>query len=111
MRLETNSSWAIYAVTLVLGFYSHLLFGIVAIGHGIYVVIIEKFRFNKNVIGYLLALIAGLIALSPWIIAFIRNFGNATDKTSWLSLKRPILELMINWVLNISNQFFDWGFY
>ena len=111
MRLKTNSSWGIYAVTLVLGFYSHLLFGIVARGHGIYVVIIEKFRFNKNVIGYWLALIAGLIALSPWIIAFLRNFGNATDKTSWLSLKKPVSVLMINWVLNISNQFFDVGFY
>ena len=111
MRLKTNSSWGIYAVTLVLGFYSHLLFGIVARGHGIYVVIIEKFRFNKNVIGYWLALIAGLIALSPWIIAFLRNFGNATDKTSWLSLRRPVSELMKNLVLNISNQFFDVGFY
>ena len=111
MRLKTNSSWAIYAVTLVLGFYSYLLFGIVAIGHGIYVVIIEKFRFNKNLIGYLLALIAGLIALSPWIIAFLRNFGNANDKTSWLSVRRPVSELINHWALNISNQFFDVGFY
>ena len=111
MRLKTNSSWAIYAVTLVVGFYSHLLFGIVAIGHGIYVVIIEKIRFNKNVLGYWLASIAGLIALYPWIIAMIKKSGNASDKTSWLSLKRPVSELMINWVLNISNQFFEVGFY
>ncbi|MEG4045213.1 glycosyltransferase family 39 protein [Microcoleus sp. Pol17_C1] len=111
MRLKTNSSWAIYGVTLVVGFYSHLLFGIVAIGHGIYVLVIEKFRFNKTVIGYLLASITGLIALSPWIIAFIKNSGNATDKTSWLSLRRPISELIKSWVLNITNQFFDVGFY
>lgn len=111
MRRKTNSSWAIYAVTLVVGFYSHLLFGIVAIGHGIYVLIVEKFRFNKTVIRYLLASIAGLIALSPWIIAFIKNSGNATDKTSWLSLRRPVSELIKSWVLNISNQFFDVGFY
>ena len=111
MRLKTNSSWAIYAVTLVVGFYSNLLFGIVAIGHGVYVVIIEKIRFNKNVIGYWLASIAGLIALYPWIIALIKKSGNASDKTSWLSLKKPVSELMVNWVLNISNQFFDVGFY
>jgi uncharacterized membrane protein len=58
MRLKTNSSWAIYAVTLVIEFYSNILLGIVAIGQGIYVVILEIFRFNKNVIGYLLASIA-----------------------------------------------------
>ncbi|MEG3923749.1 glycosyltransferase family 39 protein [Microcoleus sp. D3_18a_C4] len=111
MRRKTNSSWAIYAVTLVVGFYSHLLFGIVAIGHGVYVLIIEKFRFNKTVIGYLLASIAGLIALSPWIIAFIKNSGSAADKTSWLSLRIPVSELMKNWVWNISKQFFDVGIY
>ena len=59
MRLKTNSSWAIYAVTLVVEFYSHLLLGIVAIAQGTYVVIVERFRFNKNVIGYLLESIAG----------------------------------------------------
>jgi uncharacterized membrane protein len=111
MDLKTNSSWAIYAVTLVVGFFSYLLLGIVAIKHGIYVVIIEKFRFTKNVIGYLLASIAGLIALSPGIITIIKNSGKASDITSWLSLRRPVSELMINRVLNISNHFFDVGFY
>ena len=111
MRLKTNSSWAIYAVTLVVGFSSHLLLGIVAIGQGIYVVILERFRFNKNVIGSLLASIAGLIALYPGIITLIKNSGNVSDKTSWLSLRRPVSEFMKNWVLNISNQFFDGGFY
>ena len=42
MRLETNSSWAIYAVTLVVRFYSHLFLGIVAIAQGTYVVIVKN---------------------------------------------------------------------
>ena len=111
MRLKTNSSWAIYAVTLAVGFYAHLLFAMVAIGHGIYVLILEKFRFNKTVIGYFLASLAGFIALSPWIIVFLKNSGNASDKTSWQSLRRPLSELIKNWVLNINNQFVDVGFY
>jgi len=59
MRLKTNNSWGIYAVTLVVGFYSYLLLGIVAIAQKVYVVILERFRFNKNLIGYLLESIAG----------------------------------------------------
>jgi uncharacterized membrane protein len=43
MRLKTNSSWAIYAATVALGFYSHLLFALVVLGHGIYVVNLGKF--------------------------------------------------------------------
>ena len=111
MRLNTNSNWVIYAATLAVGFYSHLLFGMVAIGHGIYVVIIERFRFNKTLISYSLASIAGLIAFFPWIIVFLQNSHNASDKTSWLSLRRPISELIKNWVLNISGQFFDVGLF
>jgi uncharacterized membrane protein len=111
MRLTTNSSWAIYAVTVALGFYSHLLFAFVAIGHGIYVGIIQRFRFNKTVIGYLLASITGFIALYPWIILFLNNSHNVNQKTVWQSLRMPILELTKNWVLNISRQFFDLGLY
>ncbi|MGL5062103.1 MAG: glycosyltransferase family 39 protein, partial [Microcoleus sp.] len=44
MRLKTRGSWAIYATTVAVGFYSHLLFALVALGHGIYVALSEKLR-------------------------------------------------------------------
>jgi len=62
--------------------------GIVAIAQGTCVVIVEIFRFNKNIIGYLLEAIAGKIALSPGIITIIKDSGKASDKISWLSLRR-----------------------
>ncbi|MBE9094230.1 glycosyltransferase family 39 protein [Tychonema sp. LEGE 07203] len=111
MRLKTNSSWALYAITVALGFYSHLLFALVALGQGIYVVVIEKWRFNKTVIGYFIASIVGFIALSPWSIIFIKNSQNATEKTAWQSLRIPVLQLAKNWILNISRQFLDVGLY
>ncbi|MEG4865769.1 MULTISPECIES: glycosyltransferase family 39 protein [unclassified Microcoleus] len=109
MRLKTNSSWAIYALTVALGFYSHLLFALVALGHGIYVAISEILRFKKNIIGYLLASITGIIAFFPWILVFIINSQNVNQKTSWQSLKIPLPDLAVNWVYNIAKQFFDLG--
>ena len=111
MRLKTNSSWAIYAAIVALGFYSHLLFALVLLGHGIYVAISENMRFNKTVIGYLLAAVAGFIALSPWTVVYLINSQNVTNKTSWLFVKRPLSDLVKNWVLNITKQFFDMGLY
>lgn len=111
MRLKTNSSWAIYAATVAVGFYSHLLFALVAIGHGIYVAISENLRFNKNVIGYFLASIAGFIAFYPWTVIYLQNSQNAGDKTAWQSLSIPLFQLVSNWVLNIARQFFDVGLY
>lgn len=81
MRLKTNNSWALYAATVALGFYSHLLFAMVALGHGIYVGIIERLRLNRTVIGYLIASIAGFIALSPWTIVFLQNSRSVSQKT------------------------------
>ncbi len=109
MRLKTNSSWAIYAATVALGFYSHLLFALVALGHGIYVAISEKLRFKKNIIGYLLASITGIIALFPWILVFIINYQSVNQKIAWQSLKIPLPDLAVNWVYNIAKQFFDLG--
>jgi len=83
MWLKTNSSWAIYAATVALGFYSNLLFALVALGHGIYVAISENLRFNKTVIGYFLAAIAGFIAFSPWTIVLLINSQNASQRTTW----------------------------
>jgi uncharacterized membrane protein len=80
MRLKTNSSWVIYAATVALGFYSHLLFALVALGQGIYVVISENLRFNKAVIGYFLAAIAGFIALYPWTVFLLINSQNSRQK-------------------------------
>ena len=111
MRLKTNSSWAIYAATVALGFYSHLLFALVALGHGIYVVISENLRFNKTVIGYFLAASAGFIALSPWTVFLLINLPKVSNKIEWLSVKTPLSALAKRWVLNISRQFFDVGMY
>jgi uncharacterized membrane protein len=111
MRLKTNSSWAIYAVTVALGFYSHLLFALVLLGHGIYVAISENLRFNKTVIGYLLAASAGFIALSPWTVFFLINSQSVSNKTAWLFVNIPLSDLVKYWVLNITRQFFDMGLY
>ena len=111
MRLKTNSSWAIYAATVVLGLYCHLLFVLVVLGHGIYIAISENLRFNKTIIGYFLAASAGLIALSPWIVVLLINSQKASNKIVGVFLTMPISELVKSWVLNISRQFFDVGLY
>jgi uncharacterized membrane protein len=111
MRLKTNSSWAIYAATVALGFYSHLLFALVALGHGIYVAISENLRFNKTVIGYFIAASAGFLAFSPWTVFLFINSQNASQRTAWQSFTIPLSHLVKQSVLNIIRQFFDVGLY
>ncbi|MEH2147951.1 glycosyltransferase family 39 protein [Nostoc sp.] len=47
MRRGSYLSWAVYAFALALGLYTHLLTVMVAIAHGIYVLISQQFRFRE----------------------------------------------------------------
>ncbi|MCW5313575.1 hypothetical protein GTQ43_07045 [Nostoc sp. KVJ3] len=107
MRLKTKVSWCIYAATLVLGFYSHLFFSLIAIGQGIYVVVTERFRLTKTSIYYLFSFIAGLITFLPWIWIIITH--PTPDKISWVNAKQTLFQSSVRWIGIISRAFLDLG--
>ena len=109
IRLPTKVSWVIYAATVSLGLYSHLYFSFVAIGHGIYVIAIERFRLNKTLTSYLLASLAGFLAFGPWIWVIISNFS-AVDGPKWATITGySPLSSAIRWAGLISRAFVDLG--
>lgn len=111
IRLKTWRTWAIYGATVAIGIYSHLLFGLVAIAHGIYAGALEKFRWTKTVKAYLLASLAGLLTFTPWILTGVYNFASGYKRTGWQSarVREPLLSLAVNWAGNISREFVDFG--
>ncbi|NEO69065.1 glycosyltransferase family 39 protein [Moorena sp. SIO3H5] len=102
-------SWVIYAITLALSLYTFLFSIFVAIGHGIYVFIIERFRFNKTIYAYLIASGAGFIAFSPWLVVVVSNLAIIQHKTHWTTLQVPLSFLVKIWGINLSLIFFDFG--
>ncbi|MEY3868793.1 MAG: hypothetical protein RLZZ338_2684 [Cyanobacteriota bacterium] len=111
LGLKTNKSYGFYALTVVLGLYSHLLFAFVALGHGIYVLLIEKSRWTPTVKNYIWASAIALLGFTPWIFVLLRYSKSATEKLSWQSFKFSPLDILKNWILNIVRIFFDVGFY
>lgn len=106
MRLKTRLSWGIYAVTLILSLYSFLFSGLVAIGHGIYVLVTERFQLSKTAIFYLTASFLALIAFSPWLwCIFVYRIS-----MSWIDNKISITSLVKIWLLNLSRVFIDFDF-
>lgn len=87
IRLESFASWAFYSFTLALGFYTHLFTVLVAIAHGIYVLVRQQFCFTKTSINYLLGSITACLMFLPWLIVFIPNINTALELTSGLTLK------------------------
>ncbi|MEH2355893.1 glycosyltransferase family 39 protein [Nostoc sp.] len=110
IRRESFFTWAVYALTLALGFYTHLLTVMVAIAHGIYVVIRQKFRFHKTLRNYLLSSIAACLMFLPWLTVLITKADTATNLLSWITFKTDSpFDLIGIWLSRISRIFFDFN--
>ncbi len=101
-------SWALYAVTATLGFYTHLLFVCVAAAHAIYVAIIANWRDVKTFIAYYIAAFIALIAFMPSLVNTVENFNQVRSTTVW-SEQTNLLRLVSRWVGSLSIAFFDIG--
>jgi uncharacterized membrane protein len=107
LRIETRTSWLLYALTLALGFYSYLLTGLVAIAHGIYVLILQGFHWNRTTKVFSIALGIGTIAILPWMLIVIQHFEIIKLSTEWLKNSLPLPITLQIWLLNSSRLFLD----
>jgi len=107
MQGKTKLSWGIYALSVAMGLYSHLLFGLVAISHGIFVVINDKFRLSKTVISYSLASLLGFLTFIPWLVAIYPNLKQIDYVPTFSGFTLGSLVKM--WSLNISRIFMDFN--
>ncbi|PIG91474.1 glycosyltransferase family 39 protein [Gloeocapsopsis sp. IPPAS B-1203] len=103
-RQKTKSSWGIYALTVALGLYSHLIFILVCVAHGTYLLVQARFQITKNFIAYIIASLASLITLIPWIILY---FINASSIGEWTARTIGVDTLIKRWLLNFNALFFD----
>ncbi|MEH1919137.1 glycosyltransferase family 39 protein [Nostoc sp.] len=107
IRLNTKPSWSIYFVTLLLGFYTNLLFSLVAIGQGIYVAVNQGLRAKKILIPYLSTLLAGILAFLPWLFLIITQSGKVQETIKWSNRIVPLNDLVNTWQIHWARIFFD----
>jgi uncharacterized membrane protein len=111
MRLNTKFSWGIYAITLALGFYSFLFTGLVAIGHGIYVLATERWRLSKTWFAYMFASFGATLTFMPWILVVIVNRASFQGQSAWVTKNLGLRYLVSTWVTNISSVFMDFWYF
>ncbi|OUL26758.1 hypothetical protein BV375_20835 [Nostoc sp. 106C] len=110
MRLKTKQSWGVYALNLALGFYSYLFFAFVAVSHGIYTIITERFKLTKTLVAYLIAAASGFLLFAPWAVVVITNLEQLKKSMSWISYRFTFIELATRWIFNINRIFVDWNY-
>jgi len=110
IRLNTARSWGIYAMATALGFYSHLLFGLVAIAHGFYTMASQNFRLTKVFAAYVLTSFLAVLAFTPWVLVIVTHFPQILASTPWASFPFGALRLVHQWILNFTSPFLDVDF-
>jgi uncharacterized membrane protein len=110
LKHSTLRNWSLYGILVTLGIYSHFFHVLIIIGHGAYVLFLERFRLGKQAIAYLVASALGLLAVFPWLLNLVMRREQAvTMMDSTLSIRYSLVHLMAMGVGNISRLFFDVG--
>lgn len=73
LRLQTHTAWLLYAISLAISFYSHLVTLLVAVAHAVYVLLRERLRLTRSLVSYLLAAVGAGLTLVPWVMLAIAN--------------------------------------
>ncbi|MEM1171149.1 MAG: glycosyltransferase family 39 protein [Cyanobacteria bacterium P01_H01_bin.35] len=103
MRINTKRTWQIYIASLIFALYTNLFSVLVAFSHGLYVILIEKFKLTQKFKAYLLASFYGFLGFLPWLILLITHF----DGINWVSKDLPLSNLFKRWFINLGFTFFD----
>ncbi|MEC4894088.1 MAG: glycosyltransferase family 39 protein [Oscillatoria sp. PMC 1051.18] len=111
MQHKNKLSWLTYAVTLTVGFYSHLFFSLVAFAQGIYVILREGFHFSKTLLAYFLTTLASIIAFLPWIVVAFTSLSHLDRQVKgWTEAQPTLFTFLKRWLGNLSRLFADFGF-
>lgn len=109
IRKQTKLSWITYAAAVTFGLYSQLLFALVFLGHGIYVMITERLRASAVSIGYAAASLAALAMFAPWLLIVVSSLPRVEKTMSWTATALPFSAMVKAWIGNLSRLFVDSG--
>lgn len=103
LRHNQALSWFGYAVTVILGLYTQVLFGVVVLGHGLYVLILSRFKLTTQVWNYAWASVCSLLCFLPWMIYIIQYYQGM----GWIARSIPVKTWLTRWLINPTLILFD----
>ncbi|MEB3360090.1 MAG: glycosyltransferase family 39 protein [Synechococcales bacterium] len=101
-----RQTWSLYGLTLVLGLYTHLLFGLVAIAHGIYLVALGYWRQPAIRRGYGRVLAIAFLAFLPWAVVGGQQLGQIRAVADATAASTSLDYLVGAWSRNLNRVFF-----
>ncbi|MEB3230270.1 MAG: glycosyltransferase family 39 protein [Leptolyngbyaceae bacterium] len=99
-------AWTTYGVVNALALYVHPFSGLVGMSHGLYVLMTQRWRLNRQTLSYAIATGFSILLFLPWLGVVLEQshlfVGNTASVTQPRSGFLPLF-----WLLNLSRLFFD----
>ena len=99
-------AWWPYGLTLALGFYTALLTAYVALGHGVYALLLDRGRPGRQVGSMIVTGVAAIVVCAPWLRVLIRGWDTAKASTEWmLNEREPRKQILQRFADHIARAF------
>lgn len=110
IRKNNRIIWMTYSFFLIIGVYSHQLFILVSIVHGLYFLGLYVISRNKGFGRFLCACLLAILAYTPWLYFFITRWQYVTARMDWVNMSFPWYRYIQRWVLIFSSPIIDLDF-
>lgn len=120
LRSPTWVNWGVYSLAIALGLYTHLLFGLTLVAHGVYVLGLGlstsperdwDVRGFPSIWPFLGAMVEALLLFGPWLSVMVNHFPQLLASLAWVGegvgVGREWVFLIRSWVLSFTALFFD----
>jgi uncharacterized membrane protein len=110
IRRDNLRAWLVYSLALILGVYSHQLFILVAVVHGIYFAALFILHYKREFGGFLSACLIAFLAYTPWLFVMITYWDRAVGQMDWVNYQIPWYRYLQRWALIFSSPVLDFEF-
>lgn len=107
LRNNRRRDYAVYAATVTLGLYTHILFTLTLAVQLVYLLLLRRDNPATPVRAPLQAVLAGVLLFLPWLWQVLRGLAEVVTVTDWMHRPLATPVLMHSWLVSLNRLFFD----
>ena len=107
IKKNKTFAWGVYALFIIIGLYSHLLFTLVIAAHGLYLVIVKESRVNGRFNRYLIVLVLAILAFTPWLYQIFIHRNSMLNRLDWTTVGASRFEYIQRWLIISASPLID----
>jgi uncharacterized membrane protein len=102
-RRDDVPAWALYALLVAIGLYTHLMLAVVVLVHALWLLWVARAQWKP----FVLAVLAAALLFSPWLLLFHSGLREVAHVTGWMQVVIPFERLSGAWGMHLVRQFVD----